>query len=103
LQDQQGQWQTTLQDLRSSDSQLAAADLQQQLEQLLEQLLSLPDPLPALSNAAALAARTKGEAVAVAAAVAQCSGWHKQNRSPPCSIQVAVLLYFTACPTSNCT
>jgi type VI protein secretion system component VasK len=66
LQEQQAQWQASLQELRSSDSQPAAADVQQQLEQLLEQLLSLPDPLPALSNAAALAARTAGEDFATA-------------------------------------
>jgi hypothetical protein len=62
FQDRQVHWQASLQELRSSDSQsAAAADLQQQLEKLLEQLLSLPDPLPALSNAAALAARTAGK------------------------------------------
>lgn len=91
LQDQQGQWQASLRELRSSDSQPAAADLQQQLEQLLEQLLSLPDPLPALSNAAALAARTAGEA-----GTADSAMWRLMQATalstqlPACNMQVFV-------------
>jgi hypothetical protein len=89
-----------LQELRSSDSQqaTAAAGLQQQLEQLLEQLLSLPDPLPALSNAAALAARTAGKVDAAGSSRIKLS--HKPQHSA-CQLAACKQPFFSLTATSG--
>jgi hypothetical protein len=74
LQDQQVQWQGALQQLQqhSSDSSSDPSQLSQQLQDLYGQLLSLPDPLPALKNAAALTAKTQGEGLPL---LPVCSRW----------------------------
>jgi hypothetical protein len=68
LQDQQLQWQDALKQLQDrscnrnsgSAAGVSATQLNQQLQDLYQQLLALPDPLPALQNAAALTAKTQG-------------------------------------------
>lgn len=63
LQDQQLQWQGALQQLQQhsgNGGSTRVAQLSQQLQGLYGQLLSLPDPLPALKDAAALTAKTQG-------------------------------------------
>jgi hypothetical protein len=67
LQDQQVQWQDALKQLQDSSNNssssaagISTAQLTQQLQDLYQQLLALPDPLPALKNAAALTAKTQG-------------------------------------------
>lgn len=68
LQDQQVHWADALQQLQVSNTSssdaagapLSPQQLSQQLQGLYEQLLALPDPLPALRDAAALTAKTQG-------------------------------------------
>ena len=73
LQEQQGHWQEALQQLQDGSSSAGAAaggskglspmQLSEQLQKLYQQLLALPDPLPALRDAAALTAKTQGRVV----------------------------------------
>jgi hypothetical protein len=74
LQEQQGHWHEALQQLQDGSSSSAAAgggrgtspiQLSEQLQELYQQLLALPDPLPALRDAAALTAKTQGRVVDV--------------------------------------
>jgi hypothetical protein len=63
LQDQQVQWRDALQQLQAGSSSAGAltmSQLSQQLQDLYTQLLALPDPLPAVKDAAALTAKTQG-------------------------------------------
>jgi hypothetical protein len=63
LQDQQVQWRDALQQLQTDSSSAGAltmSQLSQQLQDLYQQLLALPDPLPAVKDAAALTAKTQG-------------------------------------------
>jgi hypothetical protein len=73
LQEQQGHWQEALQQLQDGSSSAGAAaggskglspmQLSEQAQELYQQLLALPDPLPALRDAAALTAKTQGRVV----------------------------------------